>query len=215
MSGQLLKPLTTLTPASIRSSPPPAATLRMGLLLVSRIRPFSASTTAIPTRRCVAVQDFVPGVLDEGSEGGGCSADVFRGRPAGSARVKVLPLPGMLWQVMVPPWRSTMDLVMDSPRPTPGMAAWRAAFVRKKRVKILVVSSVVMPMPVSRTSSLTQSLLRAARTLTSPPPGEYLMALDTRLSRACPSLSGVGICPEGRGYVGDKADVGGVGLRLG
>src|SRR4029453_5518805 len=68
---------------------------------------------------------------------------------AGSETVNVLPLPGLLVQGMLPPCRSTMDLVMESPRPTPGIAAWRAAPVRKKRVKIFDVSSVVIPMPVS------------------------------------------------------------------
>ena len=104
--------------------------------------------------------------------------------------MNVLPLPWPLSQVMLPPWPSTIILVMDRPSPAPAMAAFRADSVRKKRLKTLAVSSRLIPIPVSLTLSRTHSSLKLALTLTVPPSGEYLMALETRLSSAWPIRSG-------------------------
>ena len=41
--------------------------------------------------------------------------------------MKVVPSPSLLSTSMVPPWASTIALVMASPSPTPGMAVRRTA----------------------------------------------------------------------------------------
>ena len=66
----------------------------------------------------------------------------------------MVPAPGSLLQRMVPPWLSTIALVMDRPSPTPGMDDSRAAAVRKNLPKIWVVSFGDIPMPVECVRSL-------------------------------------------------------------
>ena len=52
---------------------------------------------------------------------------------------------------MLPPWASTIVLVIASPRPTPGIASVSTVLPRKNLVKISPSSASAMPRPVSRT----------------------------------------------------------------
>ncbi len=61
--------------------------------------------------------------------------------------MKVDPPPSMLSADRVPPWRSTIALEMARPSPTPGIAAFRAADVRKNFEKMPAISSLDIPVP--------------------------------------------------------------------
>ena len=90
---------------------------------------------------------------------------------------------------MLPPWASTMVLVIASPRPTPGIASVSTVLPRKNLLKILPISASEMPRPVSRTRTTATSPSRPTVPSTRPPAGVYLIALLNRLSKTCESRS--------------------------
>ena len=66
----------------------------------------------------------------------------------GSRTSKTLPLPGVLWAVIVPPWRSTILRQMASPMPVPsytsrGCSRWKMPKIRS-RVLLLEPDAVVL-----------------------------------------------------------------------
>ena len=116
---------------------------------------------------------------------------------------KVVPSPTVLATRICPPWAAAIARVMVSPRPTPGTANWVAVDARKNRENSWSISCAGMPMPVSLTEIATRSPPSASGctprpTATRPPGGVNLIALEIRLSTACPSRTGSPTRPPGR-----------------
>ena len=64
----------------------------------------------------------------------------------------------------------------------PWIDCWAACRVRKNRLKTWLRSRMLMPMPVSRTTSSTRSWVTERSTSIRPPAGVYLTAFESRLS---------------------------------
>ena len=108
------------------------------------------------------------------------------GRRKESSTVKVLPWPGVLSTLMMPPIRSTRFLVMAMPRPVPCIWLMRSLSSRLKASKTCFWNSSLMPMPSSWTEKRSFTYWGAAgRSVTErsmwPPSGVYFTALDIRL----------------------------------
>ena len=84
---------------------------------------------------------------------------------SGSRTRNTLPRPTSLSTSIRPPWLSTIDFVIESPRPTPWMLCSSACRVRKKRVNSWSRSRASIPMPVSSTQSSARSPSRPSRTV--------------------------------------------------
>ncbi len=101
---------------------------------------------------------------------------------SGRNAVNVLPSPGLLFTVRLPCIPETSLLAMASPNPKPGTL--RALSNRSKAVNIRVVSSSVIPVPVSCTEKC-NSLFRYSACRRISPCRVNLMALESRLFRIC------------------------------
>src|SRR6266542_2759850 len=104
---------------------------------------------------------------------------------AGSTKRMVVPLPGSLSAVIVPPCASTRLFAIASPSPAPPESA---DFT--KRWNTCGRSSRAMPDPVSLTVKATPPADGSSATSTEPPRGVWRMALDSRFASTSPTRSG-------------------------
>jgi len=102
----------------------------------------------------------------------------------------VLPCPGSLARVTAPRWAVTIWRTMARPRPEPLTLADAAALPLTNFRKIALRSERAMPGPSSRTRIATQSLSLPHSIHIVGWPGEYLIALSTRLRSATEIASG-------------------------
>ena len=125
-------------------------------------------------------------------------------RPNLAVKAKVLPRPGSLSTVIVPPIRATRRAAIDRPSPVPPYLRVVEVSSCSKARKIFSCLSGGMPMPVSLTANRTPtssgagSPATSTRTTTSPS-SVNLMALPTRLSQHLPQPAGV--ADQGVGHV--------------
>src|SRR6185312_3495375 len=97
---------------------------------------------------------------------------------------KVLPLPGSLSTVILPPWPLTILETMASPRPTP------VCLVVKNGLNIVSILSPAMPEPQSIMSISMPCGLRRVETVIGEPGSDACAALDKRLMNTCSIRAG-------------------------
>ena len=106
----------------------------------------------------------------------------------GSHMLTIMPWPSpSLWAHIRPECASAMRRQMCRPRPMPGSSPRVALGARPNGSKMRSCAPGVSPMPASLTVSTTPPSAGRKLTPISPPPGEYLTELLSRLSRTCSS----------------------------
>src|SRR5215216_4887758 len=115
---------------------------------------------------------------------------LHRPLPASSSEVgrvkrNTEPTPGQDSAQSRPPCISTSRLVMYSPSPVPPARRTSSRSTRWTFSNNCPMSRGLIPIPWSRTLTCTVSPSCSTVTRTSPPPGEYLIALPTRLVNIC------------------------------
>ena len=108
--------------------------------------------------------------------------------PSGISTVNVLPVPGWLSAVMLPPCSPTSSLARARPMPLPSLDRAWGVLPRWKRSNRCGMSWAAMPIPVSATRS-TAWPSTAARDIRTEPATVYFRALLSRLSTTFSHIS--------------------------
>lgn len=131
--------------------------------------------SASPTNASDVAVGALPDAVSATRSGSRCAV------PVGIRTVKVVPVPGVLAAVIVPPCRVTSSRVMASPMPDPSVERARVPAMRWNRSNSRGSSSAGIPAPVSATVSSTALSPSARRATATWPSRVNFSALDSRL----------------------------------
>ena len=145
----------------------------------------------------VAVQGhagIVPRAPDNGprpaaTRSGRQAAGTSGGSASGSRTSKVVPLPSSLVTVMLPPWASTIVLVIESPSPTPGIASVEHRAAAEELVEDLALLGLGDAATGVADPDHGDVAVASDAALDATAGGVYLIALLNRLSKTCASRS--------------------------